>query len=172
VCLPDIYFSSDQALHIIHYALAENDWARSSRLILLVKTVRSIVKAGERFVIVADRIFLLTFIYWVSPSESVFKADVVCRFYIKKDKLNMGILAGQKIFDQRSETKERDDVVSKLNDSKSGMHGVLNSEKVGACGLNLVGASHIIFLGSLYSQDFENQAIGTNPPCGADPTLY
>jgi SNF2 family DNA or RNA helicase len=84
----------------------------------------------------------------------------------------MGILAGQKVFDQRSATKERNDVVSQLNDSKSGMHGVLISEKVGACGLNLVGASHIIFFGSLYSQDFENQAIGTNPPCGAAPTLY
>jgi hypothetical protein len=69
---------------IIRHALAQHDWPRSSRLILLVKTVRSIVKAGERFVIVSDRIFLLTFIYWVSPSECVFRADVVCRFYITK----------------------------------------------------------------------------------------
>jgi SNF2 family DNA or RNA helicase len=76
----------------------------------------------------------------------------------------VGVLAGRRIFDQQSRGKDRDAVVKKLNNPESSMRGVLMSEKVGACGLNLTGASHIIFVGSLYSQAFESQAIGTSDP--------
>jgi hypothetical protein len=54
--------------NIIRNALAEPGWARSTRILLLLQKVLSIVKAGKRFVIVADRIFLLTFIFGVSIS--------------------------------------------------------------------------------------------------------
>lgn len=80
-------------------------------------------------------------------------------------------IAGQKIFGQGNEDKDRDNVVARLNDPSSSMHGVVMSEKVGACGLNLVGASHIIFVGSLHSQDFENQAIGTSTSLSVDLPL-
>ena len=34
------------------------------------------------------------------------------------------------------------------------------SEKVGGIGHNLIGASHMLFMGSLYSQAYEDQAVG------------
>ena len=38
--------------------------------------------------------------------------------------------------------------------------GILMTDKTGGTGHNLHGANHIIFLGSLYSADYEKQAIG------------
>jgi SNF2 family DNA or RNA helicase len=77
-----------------------------------------------------------------------------------KQGLKIGVLAGQPIFGQSSDDKQRDAVVKDLNEGR--LHGVLMTEKVGACGHNLVGACRIIFIGSLYSQDYESQAIGTS----------
>jgi hypothetical protein len=70
----------------------------------------------------------------------------------------MGVLAGQTLFGQKCDDKHRGEVVVDLNGGK--LDGVLMTEKVGACGHNLAGANHIIFIGSLYSQDYESQAIG------------
>ena len=39
------------------------------------------------------------------------------------------------------------------------LDGIVMIDHVGSCGHNLVGASNMIFLGSLYSQPMENQAI-------------
>jgi len=77
-----------------------------------------------------------------------------------KQGLKIGTLAGQPIFGQSSDDRQRDAVVKGLN--KGTLDGVIMTEKVGACGHNLVGASHIIFVGSSYSQDYESQAIGTS----------
>jgi hypothetical protein len=75
-----------------------------------------------------------------------------------KQGLKIGVLAGQTIFGQSSSDDCRDLVVANLN--AGDLDGVLMTEKVGACGHNLTGANHIIFIGSLYSQDYESQAIG------------
>jgi SNF2 family DNA or RNA helicase len=74
--------------------------------------------------------------------------------------LKIGVLAGQPIFGQSSEDRQRDAVVKDLNEGR--LDGVIMTEKVGACGHNLVGGNNIIFDGSLYSQAFESQAIGTS----------
>jgi hypothetical protein len=43
------------------------------------------------------------------------------------------------------------------------LDGIVMTDRVGACGHNLVGANHMIFLGSLYSYSAECQAIGMFP---------
>ena len=79
----------------------------------------------------------------------------VCR---KKLKWDMGVLAGTKIFGHAITEEARNKVIGDLNEEK--LDGMVMTDKVGAYGHNLVGASQMIFLGSLYSQDYENQAIG------------
>lgn len=41
------------------------------------------------------------------------------------------------------------------------LDGIVLTDRVDACGHNLVGANHIIFLGSLYSYSAECRSIGT-----------
>jgi superfamily II DNA or RNA helicase len=79
---------------------------------------------------------------------------------VRKQHLKIGVLAGQPIFDQLSEDKDRDAVVTGLNTGE--LDGVVMTEKVGSCGHNLIGANHIIFMGSSYSQAYESQAIGNS----------
>jgi len=75
----------------------------------------------------------------------------------------MGVLAGTKIFGHAVTEEARNKVVTDLNKEK--LDGMVMTDKVGACGHNLVGANQMIFIGSLYSQDYENQAIGERFYC-------
>jgi len=43
--------------------------------------------------------------------------------------------------------------------NKGDLDELIMMDKVDACGHNLVGANHMIFMGSLYSQPAENQAV-------------
>jgi SNF2 family DNA or RNA helicase len=70
----------------------------------------------------------------------------------------IGVLAGSPIFSQMSSSKSRAAAVEGLNNGD--LDGMVMMDKVGGCGHNLVGANHIIFIGSLYSKASENQAIG------------
>jgi SNF2 family DNA or RNA helicase len=72
--------------------------------------------------------------------------------------LKMGVLAGTKIWGHATTEDARIKTVERLN-AKT-LNGIVMTDKVGACGHNLVGANKMIFIGSLYSQAFEEQAIG------------
>ena len=73
-------------------------------------------------------------------------------------KLKMGILAGTRMWGQFATNAARTQVVENLNARL--LDGIVMTDRVGSCGHNFVGASNMIFLGSLYSQAMENQAIG------------
>jgi hypothetical protein len=73
-------------------------------------------------------------------------------------KLKMGALAGQKLFNHKDGQRERDKVIDDLNTGN--LNGIVMTDRVGGCGHNLVGTSHMIFMGSLYSQAYEDQCVG------------
>ena len=73
-------------------------------------------------------------------------------------KLKMGALAGQKLFNHKDGQKDRDKVIADLNTGN--LDGIIMTDRVGGCGHNLVGANHMIFMGSLYSQAYEDQCVG------------
>jgi len=52
---------------VIKKGLAGKDFERTSRMKTLISLVKRISQDGERFLIVSDRIFTVTLIYWVSP---------------------------------------------------------------------------------------------------------
>jgi hypothetical protein len=70
----------------------------------------------------------------------------------------IGILAGSPIFGRAVSARERRATADALNNGD--LDGVLMTEQVGAIGHTLIGAC-VIFLGSLYSNSIEEQAIGT-----------
>jgi SNF2 family DNA or RNA helicase len=72
----------------------------------------------------------------------------------------IGVLAGSPIFNQKPSSKSRAAAVEGLNNGD--LDGMVMMDKVGGCGHNLVGANHMIFMGSLYSKATENQAIGSS----------
>jgi len=75
-------------------------------------------------------------------------------------KLNVGVLAGTKIFGNAADNRKRSAVVDGINNG--GLQGLIMTDRVGGTGFTLTGANHMIFLGSLYSKDEEDQAIGTS----------
>jgi len=124
---------------------------RMNRLVSIVKRVHFVEK--EKFIIVADRIFLLLLaIYVRGPLKHA--NEQLCETGVG---IKIGVLAGQKLF--LHTTAQRDRVPERLNTGE--IDGVIMTDRVGACGHNLVGANHMIFMGSLYSQAYEDQAIGT-----------
>ena len=70
----------------------------------------------------------------------------------------MGCLSGTKIWDNSTTSAARSATVEALNTGD--LDGIVMTDRVGACGHNLVGANHMIFLGSLYSYSAECQSIG------------
>jgi hypothetical protein len=50
---------------VIRCGLAGDDFARTSRMEALISLVKEIRRKGERFIIVTERIFLVTLAYWV-----------------------------------------------------------------------------------------------------------
>ena len=71
----------------------------------------------------------------------------------------MGVLAGTKIWGHSPDGKNRERTVEDLNTGS--LEGLVMTDRIGGCGHSMVGANHIIFLGSLYSKDGEKQAICT-----------
>ena len=70
----------------------------------------------------------------------------------------MGVLAGTKIFGHCPTEEERDGAVEGINNGD--LQGLVMTDRVGGCGHNLTGANIMIFMGSLYSGPYEEQAIG------------
>ena len=69
------------------------------------------------------------------------------------------MLSGEQIFEHTAQNQTyRDRVIKALNEGR--IDGMVMTGQVGGYGHNLVGANHIIFLGSSYSQAGENQAVG------------
>jgi hypothetical protein len=79
----------------------------------------------------------------------------------------MGVLAGTKIFGHSPTQEARDAAIEGINTGD--LQGLIMTDRVGGCGHNLTGANVMIFLGSLYSAPYEEQAIGT--PCQCLPKL-
>ena len=75
---------------------------------------------------------------------------------------NVGVLAGESILGHRSDDVTRFEVVKALNEGQ--LDGIVISAKVGGCGHKLIGATHVLFMGSMYSQAYENQVLGI-PTC-------
>jgi SNF2 family DNA or RNA helicase len=75
-------------------------------------------------------------------------------------KLNVGVLAGTKIFGNAADNRKRGAVVDGINNGA--LQGLIMTDRVGGTGFTLTGASHMIFLGSSYSKDEEDPAIGAS----------
>src|SRR5271155_5335523 len=74
-------------------------------------------------------------------------------------KLKVGTLVGEKICGITSTDKQRQATIDGVNSRE--LHGLVMTDQVGGTGHNIVGANHVIFLGSLYQPTGEKQAIGT-----------
>ena len=72
-------------------------------------------------------------------------------------KLKMGVLAGMSIFGHSPSASARDEAIDGLNTGD--LHGLVMTDRVGGCGHNLASANVMIFMGSLYSAPYEQQAI-------------
>ena len=73
--------------------------------------------------------------------------------------MKVGILAGSDMFGAKGQNLHRGEMVAALNNGN--LDGIIMTDRVGGTVFSLVGANHMIFLGSLYSKDDEDQAIGT-----------
>jgi hypothetical protein len=72
----------------------------------------------------------------------------------------MGMLAGTTIFGHSPSEKAHDEAITGLNTGD--LNGLVMTDRVGGCGHNLLGANVMIFMGSLYSAPYEQQAIGNS----------
>jgi hypothetical protein len=72
--------------------------------------------------------------------------------------MKVGCLSGTKIWGHSTTSAARSATVEALNTGD--LDGIVMTDRVGSCGHNLVGANHMIFLGSLYSYSNECQSIG------------
>ena len=87
----------------------------------------------------------------------------MCEVYLG---LRMGVLAGETIFGHKSDDTSRFEAVWLLNEEH--IDGLVISMKVGGCGHNLVGANHVLFMGSMYFHTYEAQILGIAPGPLAD----
>ena len=78
-------------------------------------------------------------------------------------KLRVACLSGEPIFSQRIQLTQRKLLIDQLNssDPEKSLDGLLIMNEVGGLGFNMVGANHIIFLGSMHSAAYEEQTIGS-----------
>jgi hypothetical protein len=128
----------------------------TGRLRRFIALVKSCKEQGERFIIVSDRLFPLVLTYYVRSIMSASADDSqVCK---KMLGLKMGVLAGTRIWRHSTADSARTETVAALNNHT--IDGIVMTDKVGACGHNLIGANVMIFIGSLYSKAYEDQAIG------------
>ena len=87
----------------------------------------------------------------------------MCEVYLG---LRVGVLAGETIFGHKSDDTSRFEAVRLLNEEL--IDGVVISPRVGGCGHNLIGANHVLFMGSMYSHAYETQILGIAPGPSAD----
>ena len=137
---------------ILSYGLGHTRPSR--RLIKLVSLLKMIQKREEKFLIVADRIFLLHLAFYVT----LFVLQSLTLQVCKRLDLKVGLLTGSTIMGTKVTDKSRGRDIELLN--KGELDGLLITDKVGATDYNLAAANHIIFMGSLYSICYEEQAIG------------
>lgn len=69
------------------------------------------------------------------------------------------MISGTKVYKHSTSRKARQGVCDKLNQGL--LDGVIFTPKTGGVGLTLIGASVMIFMGSMYAMDYEEQAIGS-----------
>ena len=72
----------------------------------------------------------------------------------------MGVLAGTTVFGHSPSADARDEAVRGINSGD--LQGLVMTDRVGGCGHNLTGANVMVFMGSLYSGPYEEQAIGSS----------
>ena len=76
------------------------------------------------------------------------------------------------MFNHKATPKLRAETVQQLNDPNSDIKGVVITPQTGGVGLNMPGASLIVFMGSMYSLDHEAQAVCELPSLnGVDPVV-
>jgi hypothetical protein len=128
----------------------------TGRLTKFISLVKAHMEKGEKFIVVSDRLFLLVLAYHVSPLFPPHRSKgKVCADLLH---LKMGVLAGTEIYGHKPTDKAREDTIEGLNEGD--VQGIVMTDKVGGCGHNLTGANVMIFLGSLYSYPYEQQAVG------------
>ena len=76
-------------------------------------------------------------------------------------KYKVGVLAGTMIFDNPPTEAARDAAIHSLNHDD--LDEIVMTDRVESCGHDLTGANVMIFMRSLYSQLYEEQAIGILP---------
>ena len=125
------------------------------RMKTFMRWVKGVCKRGKKFIIVCDRLFPLVLAHYV------FSSLVISRLreqVIRGMGYKVGNLTGTKMWGQPTSERSRNEVVHGLNSGS--LHGIVMTAQVGACGHNLPGASRMIFMGSLYSKAYEDQAVG------------
>ena len=78
----------------------------------------------------------------------------------------MGVLAGTQVYGHSPSAEARDAAVAGINTGD--LQGLVMTDRVGGCGHNLTSANVMIFMGSLYSGPYEEQAIGTKLPVSSE----
>jgi hypothetical protein len=76
----------------------------------------------------------------------------------------VGVIAGSAVFDHKTNPKRRVKICEELNDRKSQLKGVVMTPGTGGVGLNMPGASVMLFMGSMYSLENEAQAVCESHP--------
>jgi superfamily II DNA or RNA helicase len=80
--------------------------------------------------------------------------------------LNVKTIAGESIFGEKSAMDSRTKIVDELNAGQ--LDGIIMTAELGACGFNMIGACTVIFMGSMYSLEYERQVIGRLVPYLSD----
>ena len=125
------------------------------RMKTFMRWVKGVRQRGKKFIIVCDRIFPLVLAHYVF----CFLAILRLRKQVARGMgYKVGNLTGTKMWNQPTSDRSRNEVVRHLNSGS--LHGIVMTAQVGACGHNLTGASRMIFMGSLYSKAYEDQAVG------------
>jgi superfamily II DNA or RNA helicase len=70
----------------------------------------------------------------------------------------VGVICGQNVFGHPCNPADRVNTVNRLNAGE--LHGIVMNSDIAGVGYNMVGANVLIFLGSMYSQDYESQVAG------------
>lgn len=128
--------------------------SETGRLKAMRKKLQEIVAKGQRYVICFSSGFFMGLVTYVchfcTSSDSQ-----ICKKVLG---YKISALGGPKVFGRGVFWLPREATVVDLNASR--VHGMVISEWVGGIGHNLTRASVILFIGSLYSQAYKDQAIG------------
>jgi hypothetical protein len=72
----------------------------------------------------------------------------------------VGVIAGEKVFGHNNKSHQRQATVNALNDDE--LDCLIITTKTAGQGYTMVGANNIIFLGSMYSKEYETQVLGNS----------